>query len=81
MPKFDIPVIIQVETDNINAARQTVYKALEALGQELGLADVSMADDSIRVYGNRRAIILHPEDAHADYDEETYKSNLDEDEG
>ena len=85
MPKFDIPVIATVEAKSIHEARQIAYEALAGVRA----VDVSMADDSQTDMVNQRIVFLHPEDAHADYDVETYNAELndsrkkddDEDEG
>jgi hypothetical protein len=83
MAKYDIPVIITVEADNIDAAREIVYGEIEKWENTIaipGNGTIAMANDSLTIAGRRRVVILHPENTHAEYDQEAYEAALKEDE-
>jgi hypothetical protein len=84
MPKFDIPVIVQVDTDDIDNARQSVYALLEELAGDHPVAPVNhdkvklaIANDEYKTKDGRRLVILHPENAHAEYSPDEYAANRD----
>ena len=79
MPKFDIPVIIQVDTESIDSARQAVYTLLEDLSGVLPIAPInsdkvklSIANDEQQIKDGRRIVLLHPDDTHAEFDPVVY---------
>lgn len=86
MPKYDIPVIVQVETDTIESARQAVYALLEELANDEILIRnedmrLAIANDENCAKDGRRVIILHPADTDSQYDPKTYVAQSDNDEG
>lgn len=86
--KFDIPVIIQVSADNIEAARKIAYEIVEAVnepimddGQRINAAmtgdiELIIANDEHTTRDKQRLFLLHPENTHAEYDHEAYNSAL-----
>lgn len=84
MPKYDVPVIVQVDTDNIDVARQKVHALLEELAGDRPAALINVIDhdkikfaianDEQRIRDGRRIVILHPDDTDSGYDPNTYKS-------
>lgn len=83
--RFDIPVIATVECDDIDEARQAVYKALQAVsfkdfrggrGADATPIDLELANDDDNDVENQRVVRLHPEDTHTDYDKGEYMAKL-----
>jgi hypothetical protein len=78
MPKYDIPVIVQVECKDIDTARQAVYALLEDLaGDEIASIrneemKLAIANDEITAKDGRRVVLLHPADTDSQYDPATY---------
>ena len=78
---YDIPVIMSVEADNIEEARQLAYAAVEDKGvmhETLATGGVvlTMADDSATNRIGQRLVILHPEDCASNYDADAYIAAL-----
>jgi hypothetical protein len=86
MPRYDIPVIVQVDTDNIEGARRSVYALLEELAGDHPVAPVNhdkvklaIANDEHKIKDGRRIVLLHPADTHEGYDPALYEPTKDED--
>jgi hypothetical protein len=85
--KYDIPIIASVEAENIDEARQLVYKAVEIVStsnEDEGVVaaamrgiELNMADDSNTDNYNNRLVFLHPNDVDSNYDVESYNAKLD----
>jgi hypothetical protein len=89
--KYDIPVIVSVESKDIEEARRIVYQSVESYNdggafdpQSIGDLkypdDVSMnmADDSNTTRTHQRVVFLHPTDTHNTYSQEEYNAKLNE---
>ena len=88
--KYDIPVIMSVEANTIEEARQRAYKAVEVInepfvddGEAINKAmpgiTLDMADDSATNRINQRIVFLHPENVDNAYDIDAYNAKLEED--
>jgi hypothetical protein len=89
MPKFHVPLVVEVECASLNEARTVVYRILETVslkdfpggeGGKITPTEIVMADDSQKDRANHRIVFLHPEDVSSCYDSEAYEKNLKEDE-
>lgn len=78
MPLFDIPIIASINAETIEEARQQVYGLVEYHNNhqhDYPHVELNMGDDSYKASGNRRAVILHPEDADSEYSPEEYEKS------
>ncbi len=78
MPKYDIPIIATIEAASMEEARQKAYSFTEIMDEYCGDKDsqspieFAIGNDSFKISGGKRIVILHPEDATAEYDPEEY---------
>jgi hypothetical protein len=86
---YDIPVIVSIEADTIEAARQIAYKTIENINDKRAekheangscpeRLEFTMADDSATNRINQRIVFLHPEDCSSGYDFDEYNKKLEE---
>lgn len=82
MPKYDVPVIVQVNAKDIEEARKITYKMIDELANDLftpfdpGTVNISIADDEQRINDGRRIVLLHPADTDSEYDPKAYREAL-----
>lgn len=72
MAKFDIPLIATIECDDIDQAREAVYRVLDDKFGTDKQIHLSMADDNRSLKDGSRIVLLHPNDTDNLYDPEEY---------